>query len=90
MEDKDKDLFLLDLSSFPCLQNQNPSSSPLPSIFVSLPNDLDPSNPSLKQRINRFRVLLTHYKYIQGKGNPLFDKCRFIIQKQSLALIILR
>ncbi|RVW34470.1 hypothetical protein CK203_081410 [Vitis vinifera] len=46
MEDKDRDLFLLDLSSFPSLQNQNPPSFPSLSISILLPNELDPSTPS--------------------------------------------
>ena len=46
MEDKDRDLFLLDLTSFPPSQNQNPSSSLSPSVSIPLPNELNPSTPS--------------------------------------------
>ena len=46
MEDKDRDLFLLDLSSFPSLQNQNSSSS----VSVPLPNESVPSTPSSAEK----------------------------------------
>ena len=46
MEENDRDLFWLDLLSFPYSQNQNPSSSSLSFIFVPLPNELDPSTHS--------------------------------------------
>ena len=45
MEDKDRDLFLLDLASFPSSQNQNPLSSLSSFVLVLLPNELDPSTP---------------------------------------------
>ena len=46
MEENDRDLFWLDLLSFPYSQNQNPSSSSLSFIFVPLPNELDLSTLS--------------------------------------------
>ena len=46
MEDKDRDFFLLDLSSFPSSQHQNPPSSSSLSISIPLPNEFDPSTPS--------------------------------------------
>ena len=61
MEDQDRDLFLFDLSSFPSPQNQNPLSSPLPSISIPLPNELDPSTLSLT----------TKDKHIQSATRPL-------------------
>ena len=52
MEDKDGDLFLLDLASFPSSQNQNLPSSLLLFVSIPLPNGLDPStlSPTTKNK----------------------------------------
>ena len=70
MEDKDGDLFLLNLSSFPSLEKQNPPSSPSPSIFVPLPNELNPSTPSPTKKNKDSECYSTIANIFKEKGTP--------------------
>ena len=74
MEDQDRDLFLFDLSSFPSPQNQNPLSSPLPSISIPLPNELDPSTLSQTAKDEHIQSATHPLEVYSRKKEPLVQQ----------------